>query len=71
MSKLLPLLIVLGCNAGRMTKPTDLHHSVQRPPVMHVHFYVKQGLTIEDTAFTEAEWLPCVCIHCKDLNICK
>ena len=35
------------------------------------HFYIKQAHTITDTIQAESEYQACICIYCKEINVCK
>lgn len=35
------------------------------------HFYIKQSHTITDTIQAGSEYQACICIYCKEINVCK
>ena len=35
------------------------------------HFYIKQAHTITDTIQAGSDYQACICIYCKEINVCK
>jgi len=47
----------------------DIYYQVDTTPCDH--FYIKQAHTVTDTIQAESEYQACICIYCKEINVCK
>ncbi len=79
------VILYSGCTVPRLAGPTvdDLAGSpmyygqsvgvdfepFEEPPCDH--FYIKQAHTITDTIQAGSEYQACICIYCKEINVCK
>ena len=63
------------------TNATDIHDYgtgvwVKAGDIMYLkkecdHFYIKQAHTITDTIQAGSDYQACICIYCKEINVCK
>ena len=82
MIRLAFILFLTSCTVPRLTAPT-VDDLAGCPMVMYPtlnlseipnscdHFYIKQAHTINDTIQAGADYQACICIYCKEINVCK
>ena len=54
---------------GMTNTPMWIGEPFEEPPCDH--FYIKQAHTITDTIQAGSEYQACICIYCKEINVCK